>query len=243
MRQTRIYVDSPLAAGQDALLPAEAVQHLVQVLRLQPGDNFIIFNGNGRDYPASIGTANRHEVKIRIGEPGEPAPPLPLSVHLGLGISKGERMDFSIQKAVELGVTEITPLFTGRGMVRLFGDRLTKREAHWQGVLIAACEQSGRRRLPRLNPVVELDTWIATGHPCPLLLDHRASRSLPSLAPPGSALTLLIGPEGGLAPPERERAYQVGFTGVHLGPRILRTETAPLAALAIVQALWGDLKG
>ena len=241
MRQNRIFVDLPLAAGQDLSLPAPAVQHLVQVLRLRPGDDFIVFNGNGRDYPAAILTAHRQEVLIRIGESGEPEPPLPLGVHLGIGISKGERMDFSIQKAVELGVAEISPLFAGRSMVRLTGDRLAKRQEHWRGILIAACEQSGRRRLPRLNSVQNLANWVAQGHPCPLLLDHGASRSLPSLAPPGPALTLLIGPEGGLAPAERERAYQSGFTGVRLGPRILRTETAPLAALAIVQALWGDL--
>lgn len=242
MRQTRVHVDLPLAVGKDLSLPTPAVQHLVQVLRLRPGDDFIIFNGNGHDYPAAILTAHRQGVLIRIGEPGEPEPALPLGVHLGIGISKGERMDFSIQKAVELGVAEVSPLFAGRGMVRLAGDRLAKRQEHWQSILIAACEQSGRRRLPRLNPAQDLDTWIAQGHPYPLLLDHRASRSLPSLPPPGPAVALLIGPEGGLAPAERERAYQSGFTGVRLGPRILRTETAPLAALAIVQALWGDLR-
>jgi 16S rRNA (uracil1498-N3)-methyltransferase len=242
VRQTRVYVDLPLAASQDLALPAPAVQHLVQVLRLRPGDDLILFNGDGPDYPATILTAHRQGVLIRTGEPGEPEPALPLRVHLGIGISKGERMDFSIQKAVELGVAEITPLFAGRGMVRLAGDRLAKRQEHWQGILIAACEQSGRRRLPMMNPAQNLETWVAQGHPCPLLLDHRASRSLPSLSPPGPALTLLIGPEGGLAPAERERTYHSGFTGVRLGPRILRTETAPLAALAIVQALWGDLK-
>ena len=241
MRRTRLHVDLPLAAGQDLSLPAPAVQHLVQVLRLRPGDDFIVFNGNGRDYPAAILSVHRQGVLIRIGEHGESESPLPLGVHLGIGISKGERMDFSIQKAVELGVAEVTPLFAGRVMVRLAGDRLAKRQEHWQGILIAACEQSGRRRLPRLNPVQDLDTWVAQGHPCPLLLDHRAHRSLRSLPPPGPALTLLIGPEGGLAPAECERAYQSGYTGVRLGPRILRTETAPLAALAIVQALWGDL--
>jgi 16S rRNA (uracil1498-N3)-methyltransferase len=242
MRQTRIYTDLPLAPGHGASLPTVVAQHLVQVLRLRPGDNFIVFNGNGRDYPAKVISANRHEVRILIGAPGEPEPSLPLSVHLGLGISKGERLDFSIQKAIELGVAEITPLFCERSVVQLSGERLTKRQAHWQGILVAACEQSGRRRLPRLHPALNLDTWAAQGHSYPLLLDHRASHSLPSLHPPGPALTLLVGPEGGLAPPERERAYQSGFTGVRIGPRILRTETAPLAALAIAQALWGDLR-
>ena len=223
-------------------LPAPAVQHLVQVLRLRAGNQLILFNGDGHDYPAEVLGANRHRVEVRLGEPGPPEPPLALLVHLGIGISKGERMDFALQKAVELGVAEITPLFAGRAVVRLEGDRLAKRLDHWQGVMIAACEQSGRRRLPTLNPAQPLATWLSLNHPSPLLLDHRAARTLPSLAEPGPVLTLLIGPEGGLTPAERDLAYGVGFTGVRLGPRILRTETAPLAALAIAQALWGDLR-
>jgi 16S rRNA (uracil1498-N3)-methyltransferase len=150
-------------------------------------------------------------------------------------------MDFTLQKAVELGVAEVTPLFAGRVVVRLEGDRLAKRLEHWHGVMIAACEQCGRRRLARLNPAQPLAAWLNLGHPVPLLLDPRADCSLAGLPPPGPALTLLIGPEGGLIPAERERTRASGFTGVRLGPRILRTETAPLAALAIAQALWGDL--
>ncbi len=239
---TRVYVDLDLEAGQDLSLPAPAVQHLIQVLRLRPGDGLILFNGQGMDFPAEVLSAHRHQLHVRLGEPGVPEPALPLHIHLGIGVSKGERMDFALQKAVELGVGAVTPLFAGRGVVRLDGERLARRQAHWQGVMIAACEQSGRRRLPQFHQALDLNTWIARRHPAPLLLDHRASRSLPSLPPPGPALTLLIGPEGGLAPAERERAYQAGFTGARLGPRILRAETAPLAALAIVQALWGDLK-
>ena len=241
MRTPRIYVDAELASGRVISLPAPAVQHLVQVLRLRAGDHLMLFNGDGRDYPAQVLGANRHHVEARLAEPGLPEPPLPLLLHLGIGISKGERMDFAVQKAVELGVAEITPLFAGRAVVRLEGDRLAKRLDHWQGVMTAACEQSGRRRLARLNPAQPLATWLDLGHPCPLLLDPHADRALADLPPPGPALTLLIGPEGGLAPAEREQAYASGFTGVRLGPRILRTETAPLAALAIAQALWGDL--
>ena len=241
MRTPRIYVDAELPSGGALLLPAPAVQHLVQVLRLRPGEPLLLFNGDGRDYPAEVLGANRHRVEVRLGEPGPPEPPLALQVHLGIGISKGERMDFALQKAVELGVAEVTPLFAGRAVVRLDGDRLAKRLDHWQGVMVAACEQSGRRRLARLNPAQPLASWLDLGHPRPLLLDPHADRALAGLPPPGPALTLLIGPEGGLAPAERERAYATGFSGVRLGPRILRTETAPLAALAIAQALWGDL--
>ena len=242
MRIPRIYVDAELPPGRVISLPAPAVQHLVQVLRLRNGDRLALFNGDGRDSPAEVLVANRHHAEVRLGEAGPLEPPLPLQVHLGIGISRGERMDFTLQKAVELGVAEVTPLFAGRVMVRLEGDRLAKRLEHWQGVMIAACEQSGRRRLARLNPAQPLRAWLDRGHPAPLLLDPRATHTLAGLPPPGDALTLLIGPEGGLAPAERERAYAAGFTGVRLGPRILRTETAPLAALAIAQALWGDLK-
>lgn len=241
MRTPRIYVEAELPPGGVIPLPAPAVQHLVQVLRLRPGDHLLLFNGDGRDYPAEVLGANRHRVEARLGEPGPPELPPPLQVHLGIGISRGERMDYTLQKAVELGVAEVTPLFAGRAVVRLEGDRLAKRLDHWRGVMIAACEQCGRRRLARLNPAQPLESWLDLGHPIPLLLDPRADRSLAGLPPPGPALTLLIGPEGGLAPAERERAYASGFTGVRLGTRILRTETAPLAALAIAQVLWGDL--
>jgi 16S rRNA (uracil1498-N3)-methyltransferase len=179
---------------------------------------------------------------VQLTAVGEPEPPAPLAIHLGLGVSKGERMDFALQKAVELGVSSIAPLFTERSVVRLSGDRLGKREAHWRGVVIAACEQSGRRRLPALHPARSLETWLSQAHPFPLLLHHRGGLPLPSLPPPGASLSLLIGPEGGLADGERSHAEHAGFASVRLGPRILRTETAPLAALAVVQALWGDLR-
>ena len=242
MRLTRVYLDLELAAGTVLSLPPPAIQHLVQVLRLRSGDTLILFNGNGQDYSAEILSANRHRVEVQLGQPGPPEPPLTLQVHLGLGISKGERMDFALQKAVELGVAEVTPLFAGRAVVRLDGERLTKRLEHWQGVVIAACEQSGRRRLPRLHPAETVESWLTKGHPCPLLLDPNADLPLTGLLAPGPALSFLIGPEGGLAPAEREHAYRAGFTGVRLGPRILRTETAPLVALAIAQSRWGDLR-
>lgn len=242
MRLPRLFVDMALDGGQRISLPPASFAYLIQVLRLRTGDELLLFNGSGQDFPARVVMAHRQGAEVRLGAPGPPEPPLALRVHLGLGISKGDRMDYALQKAVELGVAAITPLFTGRGVVRLEAQRLDKRHDHWRGVVIAACEQSGRRRPPPLQAAMDLSAWLAQDHPCPLLLDHRASQSLPSLAPPGPALTLLIGPEGGLAPPERDQALQAGFRGVRLGPRILRSETAPLAALAIAQALWGDLR-
>lgn len=242
MRIARAYVDRELRAGQLLSLPDSVSRHLVQVLRLRAGDALILFNGYGRDYPCEIIEARKGLVSVRIAVPGELEPLPPLDIRLGVGISKGARMDLTLQKSVELGVSSMTPLFTARSVVRISEERLAKRQAHWQGVIVAACEQSGRRRTPRLNRNETLETWLKAKHPSPLLLDHRGQRSLPDLAPPGAALTMLIGPEGGLAPHERDQAQEAGFTGVRLGPRILRTETAPLAALAIVQTLWGDMR-
>ena len=167
MRTSRIYVDTELPPGEVISLPAPAVQHLVQVLRLRVGDQLMLFNGDGHDYPAEVIGSNRHRVEVRLGEAGPPEPPLALQVHLGIGISKGDRMDLALQKAVELGAAEITPLFTGRAVVRLEGDRLAKRPDHWEGVMIAACEQSARRRLARLNPVQPLESWLDLDHPRP----------------------------------------------------------------------------
>jgi 16S rRNA (uracil1498-N3)-methyltransferase len=242
MRSIRVYVELELHARERVCLPDAPARHLSRVLRLRTGDEVVLFNGDGRDYPGKILAIRGNEVSVGVSEPGDPEPDAPLQVHLGIGISKGERMDFALQKAVELGVSEVTPLFTERSVVRLSGERLAKRESHWQAVTLSACEQSGRRRIPQLHGARSLETWLDVEHPYPLLLDQRGSRVLPDMAPPTRNLTLLIGPEGGLAQGERERAQQKGFAGVRLGPRILRTETAPLAALAVVQTLWGDLR-
>jgi 16S rRNA (uracil1498-N3)-methyltransferase len=242
MRTPRVFVELTLRGAQRLTLPPEPSKHLVQVLRLRAGDALVLFDGGGRDYPARLVEARRGAALVELEAPGETEPVSPLAVHLGIGVSKGERMDFAVQKAVELGVSAVTPLFTERSVVRLDGERLTRRQQHWRGVLIAACEQSGRRRLPELQPATGLDAWLGRQHPCPLLLDHRSPTALPDLPPPTGALTLLVGPEGGLAPAERATAARLGFTGVCLGPRILRAETAPLAALAAIQALWGDFR-
>jgi 16S rRNA (uracil1498-N3)-methyltransferase len=150
-------------------------------------------------------------------------------------------MDYAIQKAVELGVMGIRPLFTERSMVQLSGERLMRRMGHWRGVIISACEQSGRRRLPRLEQAQSLPEWLGQEPPGVLLLDPSAPQALVEIGRPAADLTLLVGPEGGLSPKERSLAGRHGIRGVRLGPRILRAETAPLAAIAVIQALWGDL--
>jgi 16S rRNA (uracil1498-N3)-methyltransferase len=242
MRVPRILVEMPLGEEGPVTLPPGASRHLVQVLRLGAGDAVILFNGDGRDFPGRVLVPAKGAVQVQIAHPTEIEPPPALDIHLGIGVSRGERMDLVVQKAVELGVTHISPLWTRRSLVRLEGDRLERRRQHWGAILVAACEQSGRRRLPELAPNVSLVHWLAQPHPFPLLLDHRSPTALSDLAAPCGALTLLVGPEGGLAPEERTMVGRAGFAAVCLGPRILRTETAPLAALAAAQALWGDFR-
>ena len=241
MRVARIYVASELAAGREVLLPPEAATHVTRVLRLGAGDAVTLSNGDGRDYAGRLQGARR-ETSVLVEAAGEPEPQPPLQVTLAVGVSRGERMDFVVQKAVELGVAVIQPLLTARSVVRLDAERAERRHRHWRGVLTAACEQSGRRRLPILRAATGLEDWLAGAAGTRLLLDPEGEWSLPDLRLPGGEVTLLVGPEGGLAAAEREHALRAGFVGIRLGPRILRTETAPLAALAAMQVLWGDLR-
>lgn len=242
MRLPRLYLDHPLAPGTQLRLPEGPARHLTQVLRLAPGEALRLFNGDGCEWTAQVVAVARSGVTVAVGAAGEAEPSPPLYIHLALGISRGERMDYAIQKAVELGVAGIQPLFTERSMVQLQGERLTRRRGHWQGILIGACEQSGRRRLPSLAPALPLDEWLGAAPAGTLLLDPQAPQALAQLDQPGAEVTLLVGPEGGLSPRERDLAGRHGVTGIRLGPRILRAETAPLAAIAILQALWGDLR-
>jgi 16S rRNA (uracil1498-N3)-methyltransferase len=242
MRLPRIFSAQALAPGREVRLDANATRHLTQVLRLRAGDTLILFDGSGQDFDAELLADDRQEARARVGAVRRSEPESTLSIHLALGISRGERMDFALQKAVELGVESITPLFTDRTVVRLRGERLEAREAHWRGVIRHACEQSGRSRLPDLSGSRRIDEWLRSFAGQGILLDHRATTPLPALPPPDKAITLLVGPEGGLTPQEREQASKQGLQGVRLGPRVLRTETAPLAAIAAIQAVWGDFR-
>ncbi len=237
MRIPRIFLPVPLAAGALVTLDGTAANHLTRVLRLKPGAELVLFNGEGGEYPAVLEAA----ATARLGALRAVECESPLAITLVQGISRAERMDFTIQKAVELGVTHIVPVFAARSVVELRGERLQRRIQHWQGVIVGACEQCGRNRVPALDAAVDLSEWLRRA-PAPslrLVLNHRATASLHTLPRP-TALTLLIGPEGGLEESELSQAERAGFIGMRLGPRVLRTETAAVAALAALQTLWGD---
>jgi 16S rRNA (uracil1498-N3)-methyltransferase len=232
----------PLSPGAEIALPETAARHAVTVLRLQVGDTLSLFNGEGGEYRATLVAVSKREARVRLTQFQATERESPVDITLALGISAGERMDYSLQKATELGVSAIAPLATERSVVKLAGERAGKRLQHWQHVVIAACEQCGRNRVPAVAPVQKLFDYLAAvdRNQRLLMLSPDADTPLKLVAPTAAAV-LLIGPEGGLAPAEYQAAQASGFEPVKLGPRILRTETAPVAALAVLQALWGDL--
>ncbi len=243
MRVSRIYVDQPLASDVLVTLPREAARYVTRVLRLGPGAPLVLFNGDGRELDARIESARGTRVEVRTGESRTPARESPLVTRLGLGVSRGKRMDFALQKAVELGVSSVAPLYSERSVVRLDDARAERRTAHWHGVVADACEQCGRNRLPVLEAPAPLSQWVRA-HPdagLKLLLAPEAGETLAAQAPPQGPVVLLVGPEGGLSPEDSAAARHAGFHPVALGPRVLRTETAVVAALTAVQLLWGDL--
>jgi 16S rRNA (uracil1498-N3)-methyltransferase len=222
-------------------LPESVHRHAVQVLRLKAGAPVRLFDGQGRELEATLSLVERKRSEVQLDRELDIQSESPLDITLLQGISRGERMDFAIQKAVELGVKTIMPVVTERCNVQLSKERAEKRLKHWQGVLTSACEQSGRAYMPELSPVTTLDeAMTVTADDLKLVLDPQAQQRFHSLPQP-QTLTLLIGPEGGLSDDEISQAQQADFTAVQFGPRILRTETAAVAALAVVQTLWGDL--
>ena len=242
MRVPHIYQPISLKPGLHIELDERAHRHLNQVLRMRVGDAITVFDGLGQACHATIASADRKSSQVLLGEAITEIKESALKTHLGLGISKGERMDIAIQKAVELGVSEITPLFTQYCMVKLDTERQQKRLEHWQGVMISACEQCGRTRLAQINPIIPAQDWLenqTTG--LRLVLDPRSSQSLTEIQPTPEHVSIYIGPEGGLSSEEIEQARHCGFQGVRLGPRVLRTETAVIAGLTAVQLQWGDL--
>jgi len=238
----RLYCDLPLSPGAEIALPEAAARHAVTVLRLQVGDTLNLFNGEGGEYRASLVAVSKREARARLIEFHAAERESPLEITLALGIAAGERMDYSLQKATELGVTAIQPLATERSLVKLAGERAERRLQHWQHVVIAACEQCGRNRVPAVAPVQKLFAYLAAAdrNKRRLMLSPDAATPLKRV-PPAASVVLLIGAEGGLAPAEYQAAAASGFEPVSLGPRVLRTETAPVAALAVLQALWGDI--
>lgn len=241
MRVTRLYLPVSLTSGSTLSLDEDRAHYLRTVLRLKRGAELTVFNGQGGQYPAVVREAHGTDVTIELGEHDVREAESALFTHLGLGISRGERMDLAIQKAVELGVSRITPLFTERCVVHLDAQRQNLRLLHWQGIVQSACEQCGRNRLPLLDPPIRLQDWLPQLDGFRLILHPVGGRMLSDLPPPQGQVTLLSGPEGGFSEGERQQTLDAGFTPLRLGPRILRTETAALAALAAIQTLWGDM--
>ncbi len=238
----RFYCPANLAPGANIALPDNAAHHAARVLRMQTGDAVTLFNGDGTDYTAEITRINKAEVAAKIVSARVPHNESPLNVTLAQAISSGERMDYTLQKAVELGITRIQPLAAERSVVKLTGEKIERRREHWQNVVIAACEQSGRAVIPQVMPPTPYMNWLGQkeNHAIKLMLTPTATRTLHDLATPEGSICLLIGCEGGFSPAEQVAAENQGFTGIQLGKRILRTESAALAALAAIQTLWGD---
>ncbi len=242
MRVSRLHLPGPLEPAQGTRLTGDRAHYVARVLRLKPGHELTVFDGSGGEYPATITGVTRRTVEISLGEHRSIERESPLKVTLALGISRGERMDLAVQKSVELGVHIIQPLATERCGVALSAERAARRRQHWQEVAISACEQCGRNRLAMVHPMMEFGIWLSRRAPEPgLVLAPDGEHSEARLTHPGAWLTLLVGPEGGLSPAELTQATAGGFQSVRLGPRVLRTETAAIAALATVQAWWGDL--
>ena len=244
MTDTRVYADIDLADGAAVTLGDEAYHHLVVVLRRIRGDALVLFNGRGGEYPAVIETVGKRKLTVRIGQFRNVDRESPLSITLAQAVSKGERMDYTIQKAVELGVTAIQPLVTERVVVRLDAERWARKQEHWQGIAIAAAEQSGRTRIPRVAPVMDLNDWLPTAPADAFRLILSLSLGATPAVVRRSAdqpIVLLVGPEGGWAEIERKLADLAGFAGLALGPRVLRTETAGIVALSVLQSQWGDM--
>ncbi|MNP01003.1 Ribosomal RNA small subunit methyltransferase E [compost metagenome] len=238
MRLSRFFIDAPLSLGQHELPEAQA-HYIGRVLRHAAGDAVQLFDGSGQEYLGELIEVGKKNVRVELREQFAGLAESPLRIHLGQGLSRGERMDWAIQKATELGVAEITPIVSERCEVRLKDERADKRLAHWRQIAISACEQCGRSVLPVIHPPLSLAEWLDTTAADLRLVLHPVAEPLASHARPAS-LAFLIGPEGGLSDAEVDQARNAGYHAARLGPRVLRTETAPVVALSVAQQLWGD---
>ncbi|SET82844.1 16S rRNA (uracil(1498)-N(3))-methyltransferase [Thalassotalea agarivorans] len=247
MRNPRLYIDIPLTVGSTVELSADAFGHAIRVLRLKQGDQITLFNGQWHDGEALDFNARLTEVTKKTASATLESSTVinsesPVSIHLGQGISRGDRMDFTLQKSVELGVSQITPIFTERCGVKLSGERLAKKVDQWQKIVISACEQSGRAIVPKVNEPLTYQQWLANDRDeLKLNLHPKATQSIMTLPMDTQSVQLLIGPEGGLSDEEIQLANDAGYQDVLLGPRVLRTETAALTAITALQCRLGDL--
>ncbi|MED5610542.1 16S rRNA (uracil(1498)-N(3))-methyltransferase [Pseudomonas sp. JH-2] len=238
MRLSRFFIDAPLSLGQHEL-PETQAHYIGRVLRHAAGDAVQLFDGSGQEFLGELVEVGKKNVRVELRESFAGLAESPLRLHLGQGLSRGERMDWAIQKATELGAARITPIVSERCEVRLKDERADKRTAHWRQIAISACEQCGRSVLPQIDTPVGLAEWLQAAKADLKLVLHPVAEPLASHARPGS-LAFLIGPEGGLSDAEVEQAKTAGFHAARLGPRVLRTETAPVVALSVAQQLWGD---
>ncbi|MEP5322069.1 16S rRNA (uracil(1498)-N(3))-methyltransferase [Marinobacter alexandrii] len=241
MRIPRIFTGQVLQAESHFDLEPAPSQHLARALRMQEGAPIILFDGRGGQYAATISNVGKKHVSVLTGTHQDADVESPLAIHVGISISRGERMDWVVQKATELGVDQISPLITERTEVKLKPDRAEKKLHHWQQIATSACEQCGRNRLPVIHPLTSLSNWLDDSHAELKLVLHHRAENLPTEANPPQSIDLLIGPEGGLSADEIQLAERASFRSLRLGNRVLRTETAPVAALSILQARWGDM--
>ena len=236
----RFYLPAPLALQTTFSLPENIVRH-IHVLRLNTGDSITLFNGTGNDFDATLQAIGKRHAECHIHAQRQPENESPLAITLVQAISSGERMDFTLQKSVELGVRAIQPIISERCVVRLSGERAEKRVQRWQDIVIAACEQSGRSMVPTVLPIVSFSDYLRQMPPeLHLMMSLHRATTLCGIAPAPQTLRLMIGPEGGWTPAEEQAALEAGVQTITLGKRVLRTETASLAALAAMQVLWGD---
>jgi len=243
MRLTRVHVDVELQTGRRLTVEGSAGNHISRVLRLRVGDALTLFNGQGGEYAGSIDEIRRDTVVVSILERRDVDRESPCQLTLAQGISRGERMDWVVQKATELGVWQIAPIFTERSIVQLDERQASRKLQHWRSIAIAACEQSGRNHVPQITQPVGLYELLEkrTSSGTALLLSPGAPLRIADMASAGTQITVLIGPEGGLADVEQQAAVKAGFTPVRLGPRVLRTETAAVCALTLLQQKFGDI--
>jgi 16S rRNA (uracil1498-N3)-methyltransferase len=243
VRLIRVHVDAALAPGARVTLAGAATAHLRRVLRLEAGDTVTLFNGDGADYPSRIAAFGQGSAEAEVADRVSARAESPLAITLMQGIARTERMDLVVQKATELGVAAIVPVAMARGVVRLDAAARARKLAHWQGIAISACEQCGRARIPGVAEPRALEAFLADPPPdgTQLLLSPDAQVSLAAVAQGATSIALLIGPEGGLEDAERLAAIAAGWRACRLGPRVLRSETAAIAAIAVLQSVAGDL--
>ena len=244
MALTRLFIRSELQTGQALELDKEQAHYLGRALRLRPGDALIIFSAESGEFAAAVTTIGKSNAELMVGVAMPTNTESPLKVHLVQGVSRGERMDVVVQKATELGVKRISPVLTEYGVVKLEGSRASRRREHWQKIAESACEQCGRTRPPLVDEPLPLKAWFGSKTSetdVDLILKPNAATSMASLKAPTTKVCLLIGPEGGFSDNEYEDAEISGFKAVSLGPRVLRTETAAIAAITVAESLWGDL--